>query len=47
MSESKWAKWVWYGVLAAVVTGLFAPVLTASAGGVSEVPRRTCTIPER
>ena len=43
MRKIKQSKWVWYAVLAAVVCGLFAPTMIASALAQGEVNR--CPIP--
>jgi len=46
MRRASLRNWIWYAVLVAVVAGLFAPNMFASAGGVSEVPVRTCPVPK-
>lgn len=46
--RTKWTnRWVWYGLLIAIVAGLFAPAMIASAGPVElEEPSR-CVVPIR
>ena len=45
--RNKSNRWVWCAVLVAVVVGLFAPSMTASAGPIElEEPTR-CVVPVR
>jgi hypothetical protein len=44
--KKRWEVWVWYAVLVAVVTGLFAPTMLANAG-VREIKLPVCVATER
>jgi hypothetical protein len=41
MRSKRWKVWAWYGVLAAIVTGLFVPTMIANA---ALVPVPACPI---